>query len=165
MDKENQIGVLRRSYDDESINITARELLEALQSCVDYGSMTGDEWVMDKARAAIAKAEEAFKSAPVMTNDWINVKDKLPEIDTPVFAGYYYNDGFLFDTYVRSLEFDGTEDCWLWARCDHTCGDGDWRLDDDYSFLTHWMPLPAPPVIDEQCINDCADERLESANE
>lgn len=32
------------------------ELLEALEACLDYGSMTGAEWVKEKARAAIAKA-------------------------------------------------------------------------------------------------------------
>jgi hypothetical protein len=36
----------------------APDLLEALQSCLDYGSMTGDEWVKEKAIAAIKKATE-----------------------------------------------------------------------------------------------------------
>ena len=31
-------------------------LVEALKSCIEYGSMTGAEWVADKACAAIAKA-------------------------------------------------------------------------------------------------------------
>ncbi|MEB5935519.1 hypothetical protein MXL15_25360 [Pseudomonas mosselii] len=34
----------------------APDLLEALESCIEHGSMTGAEWVADKARAAIAKA-------------------------------------------------------------------------------------------------------------
>jgi len=34
----------------------SKDLLEALQACIDYGSMTGAEWVPEKARAAIAKA-------------------------------------------------------------------------------------------------------------
>lgn len=37
----------------------APELLAALQRCLDYGSMTGDESVADQARAAIAKATGA----------------------------------------------------------------------------------------------------------
>ena len=36
----------------------APDLLEALQSCLDYGSMTGDEWVKEKAISAIKKATE-----------------------------------------------------------------------------------------------------------
>ena len=32
------------------------ELLEALEACVNYGSMTGDDWVMEKAREAVSKA-------------------------------------------------------------------------------------------------------------
>ncbi|HBP5172575.1 hypothetical protein [Pseudomonas aeruginosa] len=34
----------------------APELLEALQAVIDYGSMTGAEWVAEQALAAIAKA-------------------------------------------------------------------------------------------------------------
>ncbi len=34
----------------------APELLEALQAVIDYGSMTGADWVVEQARAAIAKA-------------------------------------------------------------------------------------------------------------
>lgn len=34
----------------------APELYEALQAAVDYGCMTGDEWVMEMAMAALAKA-------------------------------------------------------------------------------------------------------------
>lgn len=30
-----------------------RELEAALQGCIDYGSMTGDDWVIDKARVAL----------------------------------------------------------------------------------------------------------------
>lgn len=33
------------------------QLLEALQTCIDYGSMTGGYWVTAKATAAIAKVE------------------------------------------------------------------------------------------------------------
>ncbi|MDB5887052.1 MAG: hypothetical protein JWR74_3223 [Polaromonas sp.] len=40
----------------ERIRAAAPELLVALQACLSYGSMTGDEWVTDKAYAAIAKA-------------------------------------------------------------------------------------------------------------
>lgn len=34
------------------------ELRDALKSCIDYGAMTGDDWVTDKALAALAKAGE-----------------------------------------------------------------------------------------------------------
>ena len=32
------------------------DLLGALEACLDYGSLTGAEWVLDKARAAISRA-------------------------------------------------------------------------------------------------------------
>lgn len=41
----------------------APELLAALQRCLDYGSMTGDESVADQARAAIAKATTGSEPA------------------------------------------------------------------------------------------------------
>lgn len=41
---------------DAHLIAAAPDLLEALEACIDYGAMTGDDWVMDKARAAIAKA-------------------------------------------------------------------------------------------------------------
>lgn len=43
-------------YANARLIAAAPELLEALQACIDYGVMTGDEWVTAKAHAAIAKA-------------------------------------------------------------------------------------------------------------
>lgn len=57
-------------------------------------------------------------------NDWISVKDRLPEYDEPVF-GY---DGELADmgivNYLNGEFFD---------------------LYGDDMNVTHWMPLPEPP--------------------
>ena len=36
---------------------TIARMLEALEACIDYGSMTGDEWVTDKARAALTQEQ------------------------------------------------------------------------------------------------------------
>ena len=47
---------LRTIGEPESVNA---ELLEALKSCLDHGSMTGADWVEEKAIAAIARAELA----------------------------------------------------------------------------------------------------------
>lgn len=44
------------SYDYDTLLADRDELLVALQACVDYGSMTGDESITDNAIAAIAKA-------------------------------------------------------------------------------------------------------------
>lgn len=42
--------------EDADLIAAAPELLEALQSLLTYGSITGDDWVIEKAEAAIAKA-------------------------------------------------------------------------------------------------------------
>lgn len=46
----------RAQMDNARLIAAAPDLLEALESCIEHGSMTGAEWVVDKARAAIAKA-------------------------------------------------------------------------------------------------------------
>ncbi|QXF35216.1 hypothetical protein CE143_20110 [Photorhabdus luminescens] len=76
--------------------------------------------------------------------NWIKCSDRLPELDMPVFAGWFNADGeFFWGCYVRTIsDFEINE--WLWSICDDF-GRGDWWLDDDYSMITHWMPLPQPP--------------------
>jgi hypothetical protein len=41
--------------DYDALMVERNELLAELESCVDYGSMTGDESISDNARAIIAK--------------------------------------------------------------------------------------------------------------
>lgn len=52
------------------MNDATKDLLEALQACLDHGCMTGAEWVEEKARAAIARAEAALT-------------EPQPDADTP----------------------------------------------------------------------------------
>lgn len=52
---EPQIGE-RKGKCNALLIAAAPELLDALKACIDHGSMTGDDWVTDKALAAIAKA-------------------------------------------------------------------------------------------------------------
>lgn len=42
--------------EDAHLIAAAPELYEALETCLLYGAMTGDEWVTAKAEAALAKA-------------------------------------------------------------------------------------------------------------
>lgn len=80
-------------------------------------------------------------------NGWIAVSDRLPELDTPVWAGWFNTKGkFVYGLFVRFKE--GGE--WFFAQCSQTQSwndFGDRDLDDDYSHLTHWQPLPEPPVL------------------
>ena len=48
----------RKSIQEANARLIAAapELLEALEACINYGSLTGDEWVIDKVRYAIVKA-------------------------------------------------------------------------------------------------------------
>lgn len=78
-------------------------------------------------------------------SEWISVDTGLPPLDVPVWL--VTNNGGIFIG-CRSDDAGG----WLWGNC---YGDfwldsnNKWRTDtcetDDYN-VTHWMPLPAPPV-------------------
>ena len=63
-------------------------------------------------------------------NDWISVKDNLPEEEE------------------RVLGFDGNCQMGCFV-CVYTFRDGDFIDDEGFSYacseVTHWMPLPAPP--------------------
>lgn len=63
-------------------------------------------------------------------SEWISVKDRLPEYGVPVLV--VYRGTVQYVTYSRDI--------------------GEWRASccDDFDpmpgrFVTHWMPLPAPP--------------------
>ena len=66
----------------------------------------------------------------VMVQEWISVKDRLPE-DSGYYLGVYKDklDGSIsiaFDMYVK-------------------CKAGEWWENDFMRDVTHWMPLPHPP--------------------
>ncbi|HHD7737770.1 TPA: DUF551 domain-containing protein [Providencia rettgeri] len=81
--------------------------------------------------------------------NWVKCSDSLPNIDTPVFAGWFskYDGKFVFHKFVRTDEQG--EDGWIWLWSKHTdqfISDNDfYEQDDDYP-ITHWMPLPLPPM-------------------
>lgn len=54
---DNSSRILQQEVEANARLIAAAPcLLEALEACMDYGSMTGHDWVIEKALAAIAKA-------------------------------------------------------------------------------------------------------------
>ena len=73
-------------------------------------------------------------------NEWISVKDSLPEIDTPVLVAYIgYNSHSLMRDGVAAIDLNGT---WGWW-------DGDCAEETVCVEITHWMPLPEPPEESE----------------
>jgi len=50
---EAELKAIKECNPNNALAVSASELLEALQACLDYGVMTGDEWVEAKARATI----------------------------------------------------------------------------------------------------------------
>ena len=77
--------------------------------------------------------------------EWIKTSEQLPEMEVPVLAGWFDRKGeFTYHAFMRS---DSCGDGWVWAiSCDNMISLGDEFIeDDDYSNITHWMPLPQPP--------------------
>lgn len=68
--------------------------------------------------------------------NWISVKDRLPLCSGRylAFIPYYYHEG---SGEVVICYFDGTN-TWYDNDCVKTFREGD---------VTHWMPLPEPPMI------------------
>lgn len=79
-------------------------------------------------------------------SEWISIKDELPEL----LAGEDYSENVLASNgkklYVMALFHDA--DGWSWGNC-YGFINGNAQMDDDYSNITHWMPLPTPPKEQE----------------
>jgi hypothetical protein len=85
-----------------------------------------------------------------LNGDWVLASERKPPEDVPVWCSIDGGEPWA-GTYSYA---DGDEDGsgWAWMRCDSrpymhrgewTCYDIEW--DDQYD-VTHWMPLPMPPI-------------------
>lgn len=80
-------------------------------------------------------------------NEWKKASDELPPLDTPVWAGWFEDDG-RFTSGIFVLADDGN--CVLWCLCEDPISYnqfGAWMSDDLYP-VSHWMYLPTPPDED-----------------
>lgn len=80
---------------------------------------------------------ELIRKAPA-ANDWISVKDRLPEQNQPVFVAYKYiydNYDYYVDKALRCNEKD-----WCWYSSEKSFG--------AETIVTHWMPLPSTEGLD-----------------
>ena len=71
---------------------------------------------------------------------WISVDDRLPEENQEIVM---FGRSYSMENYVSTGEFGGVHSngpCWL-----EYPGDADGCLD-IMSDVTHWMPLPEPPI-------------------
>lgn len=76
--------------------------------------------------------------------NWVKVSERLPELDTPVFAGWFWNGKFVWHVFMRS---DSCFEGYVWSRsyCHYISDNDEFYEDDDYP-ITHWMPLLLPPM-------------------
>lgn len=95
------------------------------------------------ARDCVAELEQRRKGTGGSTK-WLNVSDCLPELDAPVFGGWFSESGdFFWGCYVRTRF--ANSDGWVWATAEDF-GKGDWLFGEDNP-VEFWMPLPGKPEL------------------
>ncbi|WP_308021436.1 hypothetical protein [Neisseria mucosa] len=77
-------------------------------------------------------------------NEWKKLSEETPPLDTPVWAGWFNQDGS-FTAGLLVMVDDGISV--LWGRCDNSIPYANFGilLDDDPYPVSHWMYLPKPP--------------------
>ena len=117
---------------------------------------------------SVERAANILISHGVTVQEWISVKDRLPESQCPVLvvavskgmglpyifkAAHINHHEITEDEYgwtdgEYDSEYDEENDCfWIpecWYECNAVEGNTNWIMDEDYT-ITHWMPLPQPP--------------------
>ena len=71
-------------------------------------------------------------------NNWISIKDKLPEVGTEVIVFTPHNNKVT--SLARYIRHEGAN-TYFWDN--HYPGSGNCHIQES---VTHWMPLPEPPV-------------------
>ncbi len=74
---------------------------------------------------------------------WISVEDRLPETEEWVAVWYRDKDGDYFPTVGRYAKVPSGKMCWA-TDVDNN------ELAYPPEKITHWMPLPKPPITNEQ---------------
>lgn len=115
--------------------IDADKLLQELRK-MEVFSLDGKDLFGGAARIAVFGR---IGEQPTITsqNQWISVKDRLPEDEKPVLAYYgFYHDDSNEDLGARYI---GTLTYFTYDPEPH------WQHESTGLFVTHWMPLPKPP--------------------
>ncbi|WP_074013700.1 hypothetical protein [Candidatus Sodalis sp. SoCistrobi] len=116
---------------------------EKIYTLAEFFSGVPEADVERAVRDCLAELKQRRKGTGCSTT-WINVSDCLPELDTPVFGGWFSDNGnFIWGCYVRTRFANATD--WVWATAEHF-GEGEWLFDDDYP-VEFWMPLPGKPEL------------------
>ena len=79
--------------------------------------------------------EIASQSLCIVGNQWVSVKDRIPEDEKAVLAyyGFYYDDDDLGARFVGTLTYFSHDP------------EPHWQHESTGLFVTHWMPIPEPP--------------------
>lgn len=155
MTTDELIKILRETDFSDGCPCSAEELCKD-KDCLIWQAADAIEALQ---RACANYAEQA------MENEWVSVKERLPENNVHVLLackcgiGSYVCDGFHTEKYSTPTEFYEDIDADYNEETDeYYFPEGWWEVIknwDDYSCVsiedtvTHWMPLPEPPKEDE----------------
>jgi len=89
---EAELKAIKECNPNNALAVSASELLEALQACLDYGVMTGDEWVEAKARATIHAYASPIAAPVPATQPKAEISDDLHEMAKIVAEQFTYID-------------------------------------------------------------------------
>jgi hypothetical protein len=143
MSKQCLIGLKDGRVTYITTDVTNQERLAILEHGCD-SVVTTDLVNAPDFKAACKVKFEKFADTDI-NSGWTSVKDGLPPIGQPVFAGSksFGNGEFNWWIYERS----NFEEGWLWSRLNGSSLDGGFECDDDYH-ITHWQPLLDEPKAD-----------------
>lgn len=94
----------------------------------------GHTFVVNKSDIHNAKEEQFAEGTALMPDEWISVKDRLPDAQKWIL-------GFCVSGAMEVVRYDSTTDDWdsvLPCHCYIK------------EYITHWMPLPEPPKGDDE---------------
>lgn len=120
--------------------INADELIELYENTPECN--------IDDCHVAIPVIRQNILDMPTVNPyEWISVEDRLPEID-PYGKGRY---GGMRSVRVLCVCKQRDGRTFVKEGYYEPCGDGSvyWRIPGSIDSVTHWMPLPTPPIEKE----------------
>lgn len=110
------------------------ELLNAVDGVCPKDASCYDCEYKDVTHCAIPAKADYLIAHGVTVQEWISVKDRLPEKNDQYLCNYHFGE-YPTMTFTQVLDYYATD---IVPHFQHTLGDGSMKV-------THWMPLPQPP--------------------
>lgn len=123
-------------YKEEAMQMTIKEAIDYLQPIADNSDVPKHVEALRVALDALIEVERLREE--IKAEKWIPVTERLPDKNEKCLCCYCF--GEYYDMpFISVLDYYATEEI---PHFQHTRDNNDMKV-------THWMPLPKPPVIDQ----------------